>query len=705
MKELFVKTLISLAIIMAFMPPGLGQSSYENQLKYWYMRWRLTNSFLKMGENQGDGCIMSIRHPFDKPNQGSQFGDQTVKLGFYLATLATEYDLLSQNGIPKDIERTKTELFYAIKSFERLDYNAESLIHNGSPALNGYFMRDDVPSDYLNQTTNPTNFAHFNNELTPEDAPYDITGNDSDYSAHLLSNPGIDEPSGDQYTYMFMGLRLIIRAMPNQSMNVTKLDGSVIQYNFHQEAKNNMDRMITYLKTSYLSANVPVPWFIYTPDGNLVDRGGHYAPFSFAIAQQANFAFGYNTTIPYLIPVLTPFIGYHDFWTWTSRPWWNVQRILPGFQTFDLFVPQAVGLTMAAISDSWRSGSSLNIFLPPGLNVTQSEIYTGALSNDWEAFYSTLWSYTMNKPLTLFPNAIFNRAEELLDIADCRGPRAYNAHEDEYTGIEYPLDYVEGWATPLKWIRTKQENDGPPDTDPSTGYHNGLDYMLLHNLYYHTTSLPLPEYTNYIYRYIHDPVIDLLGNSTPQFKHAFYSITADNIIEPQANVEYRAGHQIRLKPGFHSKNGSDLHAYIDPFSCDNGEYKNANIEDYSKAQSYAYNFREGPGELVRYNDFRFEPKEDFANSNDEKQLFSEEVDEDLSIAIYPNPTENVFMIVLSDHVAKSIRISSIDGQLVESRKNLNSIQFTFDISGQPSGVYFIRVDCGDKIVTKKVVKV
>lgn len=73
--------------------------------------------------------------------------------------LATEYKLLNDQGL--DTYQTRKELYYALEAFNRLDLNAESYfnlagdtfpnqaIYPPSSDLNGFFIRDDVPDNFV----------------------------------------------------------------------------------------------------------------------------------------------------------------------------------------------------------------------------------------------------------------------------------------------------------------------------------------------------------------------------------------------------------------------------------------------------------------------------------------------------------------------------------------------------------------------------
>mgnify|MGYP007022323200 CR=1 FL=1 len=74
---------------------------------------------------------------------GLQYGDQTIKLGWYIGVLATEYRLRMNHGTGIDPQIILEELWSALEAYERLDKLAET-VYGEPPSLNGFFLRDDI---------------------------------------------------------------------------------------------------------------------------------------------------------------------------------------------------------------------------------------------------------------------------------------------------------------------------------------------------------------------------------------------------------------------------------------------------------------------------------------------------------------------------------------------------------------------------------
>ncbi len=103
------------------------------------------------------------------------FGDSPITLGYYMALLATEYELLSRNGQHEQKEKTLREIWLSLQAYRRLDMTAnrfyDKWIELNRPecrvnqnvgacgdvftvprfdGYSGFFLRDDVPHFFRN---------------------------------------------------------------------------------------------------------------------------------------------------------------------------------------------------------------------------------------------------------------------------------------------------------------------------------------------------------------------------------------------------------------------------------------------------------------------------------------------------------------------------------------------------------------------------
>lgn len=188
----FSKIIIFLILFMGAVR-GISQNQAEidalspeeieniNEMKYWVWRDRLINDFMVPGNCNGCGIIFTKRGyvPYgDPPFNISGYGyggfdinDEGWPIGYYLAVLATEWKLLHDAG--QSTAKTEIELFYELKTIDRLDNDAETywkehwrrnspfehendywtIIYHDNP--NGFLIRDDIFDNFLSSLILP----------------------------------------------------------------------------------------------------------------------------------------------------------------------------------------------------------------------------------------------------------------------------------------------------------------------------------------------------------------------------------------------------------------------------------------------------------------------------------------------------------------------------------------------------------------------
>src|SRR5688572_22791627 len=165
------------------------QNDSINRQKYWHLRHRLITKFVKIGLGPGESV------PANKYNvtmtwetyplqtvKRLEWGDATTCLGWYIAVMATELEILQRNGRTDDIyyKNLVTELYYGLHAINRLDDVAEIIWgyapadcntpinqvepvlwdkknrcwlpkpgSNDQPLRNGFFVRNDGNEDIL----------------------------------------------------------------------------------------------------------------------------------------------------------------------------------------------------------------------------------------------------------------------------------------------------------------------------------------------------------------------------------------------------------------------------------------------------------------------------------------------------------------------------------------------------------------------------
>lgn len=243
--------------------------------KYLAYRQRLKSQFM-LCTGSGPGCSLpaSIRNTYDENYSGREtikWGDGTIDLGIYISVLATEFKLLHDDN--KNTKETLTELYDALEAFNRLDYYGDTCF-GMPPSLNGFFIRSDAGAGIFNNLQKKQETLNRLNQ----------TGNDvnnisSEFLNYLKGDIRLFAMSKDQVFVLLMAMKLITHYIPGHIHSSTGkfMDGET---SFSKEAKNIVQRMIAWMHPADKS-NFFTNWKIRTPSGGKVKAGSNawtYAP-------------------------------------------------------------------------------------------------------------------------------------------------------------------------------------------------------------------------------------------------------------------------------------------------------------------------------------------------------------------------------------------------------------------------------------------
>jgi len=656
----------------------------------------------------------------------------------YMGVLATEYRLLKNAGQPTDT--TIQELYYALRAFNRLDEEAESYfqpplaIHPPSPAdINGFFIRDDVESFFFYD--HPTLAAG----VTSNHPVWNV---DSDWNA--FENPSgdgsklINEESHDQVWHLFMGLALITECLDGyETYNGLPLNDLTFNYHIRQEAIDIMNRIINYIRSNN--------WEIKNPVSGLnVSRGDDVKPFSYGAAEAACFIHDGDINQDFSFPQypVNTCKMYHDAISYADAIQWNELGKPPGaFYSFsdEDYKPQV----LAAVGSSWYTSMYPNVSITSVLvavfdfgtlfsdpftyftnvitsttifpqNATEYELGLRAPFRDWQhmpLLHQVLHGGT--NPIATY------KYYDILDSSPCEGP--YNfGYPDNSASFE--------WSTDNRMLSPDRRGDytatvaghtvGDDKVAPFYGEYNGLDYMIYHNLFALSHGISLPFY-DYMDREVGAPLPPPGYSSGRIIIEGFNTIDANSVINSPAEVDFRAGTEIHLGPGFNAAFGTDFHAYIDPFSCSSdGHYRMAsNTNDstgnnMNTAVAYA-----GPTTFVKY------PPAKNNNQNTENTVAPNAYSnsyiapatvsnnptmtvaaKDPGIRIQPNPNNGIFEVIITDtdKVDAKLSVLTIFGNVLQEQQ-INASTTRIDLSGQPKGVYYIKVENKQSVKVQKVI--
>lgn len=575
MKKLLIVIFLCVAINT---PPLFAQNSSSDQslaLKYWHYRDRL-KYFVTIGVNgqqRGEGMVSGVRNKHS--TDVISYGDQMVHMGYYLGVLATEYALLV--GYGQDPTATLQELNIALDCYVRDDL-CESRMpwYKNYDLYDGFHMRQDVPETFivdhpsLNEGLDPTDIVgtldpgtpawvehvsandYKNWEVEPGGTPYLTFQSDADMKTGAMSQ--------DNAIGLLKGLALVHKCIPSG-------------YYAHEKASEIANKVISKMWGGG-------SWVILDPNNDPVPRGSD-AYFYAVPLTVINIAMD-NPALP------SPILAQNANLSWQALQYIPLDPM-----------NNCMTMTMASLCDCWN-GSLVGL---AGFNTTSGCIYQLTEQDNWDTFYLLLWEFLHDKSSS---SLSMGKARDQLVAAPCNGPYCYDSLYHDHA--------ENGWAATYKFEQCEDyQNHGKIG---SQGNYNGLDYMLLYNLYrlinarnnqfsgpyQNMVRVTLGGSLPYcVFGVVNQPIGTFFR---PLHYYAMQTIhstqNVDIYVHPLAMVyplnscpnigdynpayiTYRAGKTITLNPGFRAAQGAYFHAYIDPFDC--ALLQKANTESGNQAAS------------------------------------------------------------------------------------------------------------------------
>ncbi len=676
-----------------------AQTDIENHYKYWYFKTRFNNDFIKIGLGDGESIPFNQRGA-QAPNKYAtnaelKAGDASATLGYYIGVLATEYKLLQANN--QSTETVKHELFCALNAINRLDYKAEGLWQFGAENLNGFFIRDDVPSSLLFN-----NYSHFNyydngsatnnNQLSRgfcsrmESGANKIT---SDWIERVEKNsPNVTiAMSQDQVYNILFGLSLVNKFVPSYETdnNAVFGYGSGIS-SLTQEARNIARRIIKHIKDSKdLNGNscntgTQTGWRIKNPTSCVnVSTGDDATFFAYPIAEtgcivDAGLSSGNQLGGIGLSLAGSPKVCGNG----SPSNFHNYYSSVPGFAAW-----KATGTSVLPNIDNRVFAVNLMamcncMYGSVGDQVIQSVVQSlqqSAIFGWLGIVIGWIWNVISSILTTVIPGYYFNTTSlainnnayyELAGFKPAPIDHAPLARKILHGGIytpntDYTFKYLLDVApcdniynfgindqSTYQWS-SNQRLDHPNRrgiTPVVTGEYNGIDFMLYHNLWYihqlqQGNNPAIEDYSN-IY-------INKNGGTAPlaSIYKAFETIqTKNTIFHPQNNLGYmRAGKTIYFGPGTEIRTGATnggLLAYIKNVACatDNGDFYAART---SSADSTLTSYEDLQPHYVNYSEENALEPSDSKNLVEELPLTVEQQVENALTQAYPNYSRELFV--------------------------------------------------------------
>ncbi|MBI3510555.1 MAG: T9SS type A sorting domain-containing protein [Bacteroidetes bacterium] len=653
-----------------------AQNDQTNLDKYWHYRYRLVNDFMVVGDGPGMSLPACIRNKGG--TQNLYWGETPVYLGYYLGVLATEYRLLKDNG--QNTDRTLTELYYALKASVRIDFVAESYIAwNQSNVVDGFLIRDDVPANFVTQHSNELNQNRVSTDPAFEigsGRPGPVSVTESDYS-HFLNDPDPSKVavSQDVIYQLLMGFALVKRYTDDGVLTFNNyVTGTTDNADLKAMAVDEADKIVSFIKENHGHH-----WVIHDPNDNAVVGGSNLdmAAQSYGLALSGTYITG---------------ITYNDSHTDPSL-WQGLQD--PNVLLCDPISNQAsvhpMGMVLAAMSNSWRNTVGNNT--TPDKILENGDYDAGGTFGcayfdnhfGWDVFYGMLWDGFYGGQMHI---GDLCKARDILNSAFADGPFDHNVADKAYPG----------WCATRRFFDdSPRQNIGKPGFE---GNYNGLDYMLLFNLYYLDSKAQgapifIPQQS--------DPFI---SDHYPYFDPAIQEETGDisdpvTIFSPYFPV---IANSLSVNSPQYTESG-----YLIIFGGPQGVLlTNTTVENYASLTVFN---NELNTTCVPLQDYFFDEcsyqriiNPDYSSSNGNEYLPSYAPTDEFKL--YPNPSS--MSINLNFPVSETsnplVQIFNAEGKIVYESKNIFSQNNAIDVSTFTPGQYLIRVIDDEKVYTKKFLK-
>lgn len=446
------KSILFFYFLFFFSFIGFSQTQEANLEKYWAYRARFLGEngsagFVDVGIGPGKSLPISGRNPradcqndYFITHSGCDrhtgkgllhWVDATVFLGYYIALLATEYRNLKYSNASTQLEVTKYELYCALKAVERLDGAAEVAL-GLEPAIDGFFIRDDVPSAF---------YEGEKERMKRRFSKVDGTDFDCVKSSYACGDNQTDDGSfisQDQVLALLFGFSFVYELMEDVVM--PESDTTYSDY-----AALLTHRIVNYLADS--------KWRIRGPKGEKVSNrwGGDVRGFNNAIAKTANRMCGGKYRKNY-------HRGSSRVLGWAINGTMNWGFGLQAGRNKSMILESVI------CSGKWNS----------------RKMAKRSKKSD-KVMYALAYSIVHNK--ALHKKIKRKEIEDLLNTAPIDGPCFGTPN------CEAP----NGWKSSDRWWHSDHKNGNPYGAHFE---YSGIDYMLLYNLYHalYKKELDLPDY-------------------------------------------------------------------------------------------------------------------------------------------------------------------------------------------------------------------
>ena len=454
---------VVLVFLLTQMSQLFAQNLEANLEKYWSYRDRLTTEFMVVGDGQG----MSM--PAERKDTAAGFlkwSDNTIWLGWYTGMLALEYHMLAN---PRYDGYNSADSVAINRTLDELYFAIKGIIRLDEIAESSF----PSPCDTLGSIRN----GFFIRDDVNEEFISNFPGIDFVLSDFIDPSVYFKEMSQDQVYHLLMGLALVKKFLP---VHVT-----IRGMNLRREAIDQALHILDWVHED--------GWVIENPacQNKKVDRG----PDAFLLSD------GVNELVRFFSDGSLDYDA--DVTSFYELAWSTL--VSPDNMVYDNENNLHMAMVIAAMGKGWGD-TTLNVLMKLGL------------SNRWYAYpllYIALHDDTTSPAYLSFLDTINYWSEQMLDEAPPEGPYSL-----------YPDSVTHGYAVNNRFIRSRPKHYiGTPFS--AGGQFNGLDYMMLFNLYYTVSPSKWPQPPNTAVKETSELSFEIFPNPVGDYLHIKTTGTAD----------------------------------------------------------------------------------------------------------------------------------------------------------------------------------
>jgi hypothetical protein len=539
------KLILILIAVLCFQDYTLAQTYTNEQLQthYWNYRDRFRKYFIHIGLEDGKSIPFEGLDPdfkvtplnYDVNNTSLypkvkgliNYGDANITHGWYLAVLATEYRLLKDAGNDADaLTACRNEIYLALEAINRIDLNSKKyFVENPGSTLttDGFLTRGDVNEDFyknaeldnagfsqnfqwvhsdLFKGVDITSYNNSTNIVTTANGSQFNAGKAINQIAHRLVGFGENinggyghygaEMSQDHYYGLLFGLYFIHKFVDNDYVKPTiNSRGFYLKDEMKIIAKRLTDHFAKvkdapiFGETNDIGKNVTAilgaPWAMTNPDkeNKLVARGGmtYTSGFSAGVSVIVNEILGENRYSKASGTYRKKHKGSED----QERRFIENQNTLFGeAMQFLINTQNARKITQNAQGKAYDGKNIFNFNMLFKLSTMSKKYSISQVEYASSLFYQNKdWMWVLiYKMLDGQTSADIEQPSTFLKNFNQLGCEIYNTETKSFRDD----DLVYKWLFENK-INMYSGSDGAEETELKKGEFNGLDFMLIHNLY------------------------------------------------------------------------------------------------------------------------------------------------------------------------------------------------------------------------------